>query len=70
MKLGQNACLDKISDDFENGSNRVKNYIIRSNHLVCFKGNIFYLILMKLGQNACLDKISDDFENRSCGVKS
>ena len=25
MKLGQNACLDKISDDLENGSYWVKN---------------------------------------------
>ena len=25
MKLGQNVCLDKISNEFENGSCRVKN---------------------------------------------
>ena len=25
MKPGQNACLDKVSDEFENGSVRVKN---------------------------------------------
>ena len=25
MKLGQNVCLDKISDEFENESCRVKN---------------------------------------------
>ena len=25
MKLGQNVCLDEISDEFENGSCRVKN---------------------------------------------
>ena len=25
MKLGQNVCLDEISDDFKNGSCRVKN---------------------------------------------
>ena len=25
MKLGQNVCLDKISDNFENGSCRIKN---------------------------------------------
>ena len=37
---------------------------------VCFKGHIFYLILMKLGQNVCLDKMSDKFENRSCGIKN
>ena len=31
MKLGQNVCLDKFSDEFENGSCRVKNYVTRSN---------------------------------------
>ena len=25
MKLGQNVCLDEVSDEFENGSCRVKN---------------------------------------------
>ena len=32
MKFGQNVCFDKISDEFENGSCRVKNYVTRSNH--------------------------------------
>ena len=31
MKLGQNVCLDKISNEFENGSCGVKNYVNRSN---------------------------------------
>ena len=31
MKIGQNVCLDKISDEFENGSCRVKNQVTRSN---------------------------------------
>ena len=25
MKLGKNVCLDEISDEFQNGSGRVKN---------------------------------------------
>ena len=28
MKLGQNVCLDKLSDEFENGSCSVKNLVI------------------------------------------
>ena len=31
MKLGQNVCLDKISNKFELGSCGVKNYVTRSN---------------------------------------
>ena len=31
MKLGQNNFLDEISEEFENGSCRVKNYVTRSN---------------------------------------
>ena len=31
MKLDQNVCLDVISDEFENGSCRVKSYVVRSN---------------------------------------
>ena len=31
MKLGQPVCLDKILDEFENWSCRVKNYDIKSN---------------------------------------
>ena len=31
MKLGQNVCPDKIFDEFENGSCRVKNWVTRSN---------------------------------------
>ena len=29
MKLGQNVCIDEISDEFEIGSCRVKNKVIR-----------------------------------------
>ena len=31
MKLGQNVCLDEISDAFENGSCWVKNWVTESN---------------------------------------
>ena len=31
MKLGQNVCFDLVSNDFENGSCRVKNEVNRSN---------------------------------------
>ena len=31
MKLGQNVCLDEISDEFDNGSCWVKNKVTRSN---------------------------------------
>ena len=30
MKLGENVCLDEISDKFENGSFQVKKYVTRS----------------------------------------
>ena len=38
MKLGQNVCLDEISDGFENGSCWVKNYVTRSK----FRKNVVY----------------------------
>ena len=31
MKIGQNILLDKISDECENGSCRVKNWVTKSN---------------------------------------
>ena len=31
MKLGQNVCLDKISDELKNGSCPVENFVSRSN---------------------------------------
>ena len=59
MKLYQNVCLDKILNEFENGSCRVKNFVTRSNlrkpH-VCSRGHIFSPVIMKPGQNVCLDK--------------
>ena len=72
MKLGQNVCLNKISDKFEIGSCGVKNWVttigqILEKPCVRTRGHIFSPILMKLGQNVCLDEISDD---GSCGVKN
>ena len=54
MKASQNVCLDEISDEFENGSCRVKTSSqdqIVEKPCVCSKGHIFSLIIMKLGQN-------------------
>ena len=59
MKLGQNVCLDKISDVFENGSCRVKNWVTRPTlrkPCVRPRGNIFRPIIMKFKQNVCLDE--------------
>ena len=73
VKYGQYVCLDKISNEFENGSYRNKK--TRSLGQILEKpcegsrGHIFGLIIMKLGQNVCLGKISDEFENESCRVK-
>ena len=61
MKLGQNVCLNEISEEIENGSCRVKNYVTKSNlrkPCVHSRGHIFSPIIMKLGQNVCLDEIS------------
>ena len=40
VKLGQNVCLDKILDEFENRLCRVKNYVTRSN----LKKNLVYTL--------------------------
>ena len=57
MKPYQNVCLDKISDEFENRSCWVKNYVTKSNlrKTLCSRGHIFSPIIMKLGQNYFLD---------------
>ena len=52
MKLCQNFCLHKISDEYKNGSCWVENSVTRSNlrkACVCYRGQIFCRILMKLG---------------------
>ena len=68
MKLGQNICLDEITDEFETGSSQVKTVSlsqILEKPCVCSRGHIFSSIIMKLCQNVCLDKSSNEFENGS-----
>ena len=60
MKLGQNFCLDKISDEYENWScwskTRSLGQILEKS-CVCSRDQIFGLILMELGQSVCLYEI-------------
>ena len=76
MKLGQNFCLDEISEEYENGSCQVKNQVTRFDGQILEKpcvfsrDQIFGLILMKLGQSFCLNEILYIFENWSCLVKN
>ena len=73
MKLGQNVCLDEISDRFESGSCWVKTRSlvqILEKPCVCSRSHIFSMIIIKLGQNVCLDEIPDLFENVSGQVKN
>ena len=73
MKLGQNVCLDPISDKLKMGhvgsKTRSQGQILEK-PCVCFKGHIFSLIILKISQNGCVDKISDDLENGSYWVKN
>ena len=72
MKLGQNDCLDKISNDLKMGhvgsKTRSLGQILEKPCLRS-RGHIFSPIIMKLGQNDFLDKISEELENGSCQVK-
>ena len=73
MKLGQNVCVDEISDEFENGSCQVKARSlgqILEKPFVRSRGHIFSLIILKLGHNICLEEILDKIENGSCWVKN
>ena len=73
MKLGQNVCLDKISDEFEMDHVRSKARSlgqILEKPCVCSRGHIFSPIVIKLGQSVYLDKSSIQFENRSCQIKN
>ena len=73
MKLGQNICLDEVSD-------KLKNYHVRSKtrssgqifkkSCVRSGGQIFSPIIMKRRQNLCLDDFYDEYENGSCPVKN
>ena len=72
MKLGQNVCLDKISDEFENGSCQSKTRSLGQTLEKPYarsRGHIFSPIIMKQHQHLCLEKISQKFENGSCRVK-
>ena len=66
--LGQNVCLEEISEEFENGSKTRSLCQILEKPCVCSRGHIFSSVIMKLGQNVCLDEISDEYENGSCWV--
>ena len=73
LKLGHNVCLDRISDEFKNGSCEVKTRSqgqILQKPCVHSRGLIFSPIIKKLGQNVRLDEISDNFENGSCWFKN
>ena len=73
MEVSQNVCLDEISDEFENGSCRVKTVSqaqILEKPCVCCRGRIFSLIIMELGQNVFINKILVVFENGSFWVKN
>ena len=73
MKLVQNVCLDKISDEFEIGSKWIKTRSlgeILEKPCVCSRGHILCSMIVKLCQNVCLIEILDKFENGSCWVKN
>ena len=70
MKLGQNVCLDEISDEFENGSKARSQSQILEKPCLLSRCQIFSPIIMKFCQNVCLDDILDEMENRSCQVKN
>ena len=61
MKLGQNVCLDEISNKFENGScSKIRSLgQILEKPCVHYRGYIFCLIIMKHGLNLFLDEILD-----------
>ena len=68
MKVGQDVCLDEISDEFENGCRSLGQILEKP--CVRSRGHILSRILMEVGQDVCLDDISDEFENGSRGVKN
>ena len=73
MKLGQDLCLDEISNDSEHGSCRSKTGSlghILEKRCVLSRGHIFGQIIMKPGRNVCLDQVSAEFEIGSCLVKN
>ena len=73
MKVGQDVCLDDISDESKMGHVGSKTRSpgqILGKPCVRSRGHIFSQILMKVGQDVCLDHILDKFKNGSCGVKN
>ena len=69
MKLGQNDCLNKISEVFDSGSSQAKYKVTTKKIIVISRVPIFSPMPMKLCQKICLNKISDVFENGSRQVK-
>ena len=73
MKLGQNTCLDEISDSSKMGyvgsKTRSPGQIVEK-PCVRFRGHIFSPIVIKLDQHVCLPIILHKFENWSCQVKN
>ena len=67
MKLGQNVCLNDVSDKFRKGYVRSKT---RPQTEILGKPCVCLEILMKLGQNVCLNVILDDYENGLFQVKN
>ena len=69
LLVGQNVCLDYISDRFENGSLGLKTRSpgqILEKPCICSGCHIFSPTLLKISQNVCLYNILDEFENGSC----
>ena len=70
IKLGQNVCLDEISDELKIGLVRSKTRSNLRKPCVRSRGHIFSPIIMNFRQNVCLDEIWDELENGSCWVKN
>ena len=58
LKIGQNACVDEILDEFEFWSPGVKKYV-KLKEILCgsCRGHVFGLNDLEIGQNVCLDEI-------------
>ena len=69
MTFGQNVCLDKMSDEFENVKTRSLGQMLKIPY-VCSRGHTFSPISMELDQHVCRDEIPYKFETMSCRVKN
>ena len=68
MKLDQNVCIDKASDNSKMGYVGSKTRSvgkILEKRFIRSRGHILRLIILNVGQNVCLDKILDEFKNGS-----